>query len=75
MRFVAFVHVVETVLDAVRLNQIAMSEELITLLLSCKDHIQSLVALVGTDAVADAALVARGKSCSRLCGGFQLPSP
>lgn len=58
---VAFVHVVETVLDAVRLGQTAMSEELIALLLSCKDHIQSLVALVGTDAVADATLVARGK--------------
>jgi two-component system chemotaxis sensor kinase CheA len=58
---VAFVHVVETVLDGVRLNRTAMSEELIALLLSCKDHIQSLVASVGTAAPPDSTLVTRGE--------------
>jgi two-component system chemotaxis sensor kinase CheA len=58
---VSFVHVVETVLDKVRLNQTAMSGELVALLLSCKDHIQSLVSLVGTDMPPDAAQVARGQ--------------
>jgi two-component system chemotaxis sensor kinase CheA len=65
---VAFVHVVETVLDEVRLNRTAMNEELIALLLSCKDHIQSLVALVGTDALVDSAMAERGKG---LLAGLQ----
>lgn len=45
---VSFVHVVETVLDGVRLNRTALSEQLISLFLSCKDHIQLLVDQVGS---------------------------
>jgi two-component system, chemotaxis family, sensor kinase CheA len=41
---VNFVHVVETLLDSVRLQRIALTKDLIGLLLSCKDHIQMLVA-------------------------------
>jgi two-component system, chemotaxis family, sensor kinase CheA len=43
---VEFVHVVETVLDVVRLGKVSMSEKLVALLLSCKDHIEALVARV-----------------------------
>jgi two-component system, chemotaxis family, sensor kinase CheA len=41
---VNFVHVMETVLDAVRLNRIDLTGELVALLLSCKDHVQALIA-------------------------------
>jgi len=40
---VDFVHVMETVLDAVRLNRIGLTGELVALLLSCKDHVETLV--------------------------------
>ena len=40
---VAFTHVVETVLDAVRKNEVEMSGDLVALLLSCCDHIKALV--------------------------------
>jgi len=45
---VAFVHVMETALDMVRLGRAAMSDELVSLLLSCKDHVESLLAPVGS---------------------------
>jgi two-component system, chemotaxis family, sensor kinase CheA len=40
---VQFVHVVETALDLVRLGRVPMSEELVALLLRCKDHIDALL--------------------------------
>ena len=43
---VRFVHVVETALDAVRLGKLAMSDDLLALLLRAKDHIAALVARV-----------------------------
>jgi two-component system chemotaxis sensor kinase CheA len=43
---VRFVHVVETALDAVRLGKLAMSDDLLALLLRSKDHIAALVARV-----------------------------
>jgi two-component system chemotaxis sensor kinase CheA len=58
---VAFVHVVETVLDSVRLNKISITQDLIELLLACKDHVQLLVDAVGSKADADPALTARGE--------------
>src|SRR3954468_15384452 len=41
---VSFVHGVETLLDKVRLREIALGPQLVQLLLSCKDHIAVLVA-------------------------------
>jgi two-component system, chemotaxis family, sensor kinase CheA len=57
---VSFVHVVETALDQVRLGHVAMTEELVTLLLSCKDHIEALLLPVGTGGVPDVSLEGRG---------------
>jgi two-component system chemotaxis sensor kinase CheA len=57
---VSFVHVVETALDQVRLGRVAMTEELVTLLLSCKDHIEALLLPVGTGGVPDVSLEGRG---------------
>ena len=45
---VSFVHVVETALDQVRLGRVPMTEELVTLLLRCKDHIEALLVPVGS---------------------------
>src|SRR5690606_38173954 len=42
-RIVAFTHVVESVLDDVRGGAIATDEALISLLLSCGDHIAALI--------------------------------
>jgi two-component system chemotaxis sensor kinase CheA len=41
---VSFVHGVETLLDRVRLGEIALGAQLVQSLLSCKDHIAALVA-------------------------------
>jgi two-component system chemotaxis sensor kinase CheA len=57
---VAFVHVVETALDQVRLGKVAMSEELVTLLLRCKDHIEALLVPVGSGRPPDSSLEGRG---------------
>jgi two-component system chemotaxis sensor kinase CheA len=57
---VSFVHVVETALDQVRLGHVAMSEELVTLLLSCKDHTEALLVPVGSGGRLDPRLEARG---------------
>ena len=43
---VRFMHVVETVLDLVRKGRQPISDELVTLLLKCKDHVAELVGLV-----------------------------
>ena len=57
---VSFVHVVETALDQVRLGRVAMSEELVTLLLGCKDHTEALLLPVGSGGRPDPGLEARG---------------
>jgi len=58
---VAFVHVMETALDLVRLGRAAMSDELVSLLLSCKDHVESLLVPVGSaGASIDPEVEARG---------------
>jgi two-component system, chemotaxis family, sensor kinase CheA len=57
---VSFVHVVETALDQVRLGRVAMTEELVTLLLRCKDHIEALLVPVGSGGVPDPSLEGRG---------------
>lgn len=58
---VEFVHVVETALDVVRLGRAALTEELVGLLLRCKDHIEALLVPVGSGGgKVDAALQARG---------------
>ena len=58
---VAFVHVMETALDLVRLGRAKMSDELVSLLLSCKDHVESLLAPVGSPgARVDPSIEARG---------------
>ena len=45
---VAFVHVMETALDLVRLGRAEMTDELVSLLLGCKDHVESLLVPVGS---------------------------
>ena len=58
---VAFVHVMETALDLVRLGRGTMTDELVSLLLSCKDHVESLLAPVGSHGSGiDPAVEARG---------------
>src|ERR1700761_4646945 len=57
---VSFVHVVETALDQVRLGRVAMSEELVSLLLRCKDHIEALLEPVCSGDGIDRNLDARG---------------
>ena len=58
---VAFVHVMETALDLVRLGRAGMTDELVSLLLSCKDHVESLLAPVGSPgARLDPSVEARG---------------
>jgi two-component system chemotaxis sensor kinase CheA len=70
---VEFVHVVETALDMVRLGRAALSEEVVTLLLRCKDHIEELVACVGSGGQVEGACTARGlellQSLKRLTEG------
>src|ERR1700761_9028265 len=58
---VAFVHVVETALDQVRLGRAPMSEELVSLLLRCKDHIDELLVPVSSGGTADPGLELRGR--------------
>jgi two-component system, chemotaxis family, sensor kinase CheA len=57
---VSFVHVVETALDQVRLGKVPMTEELVTLLLRCKDHIEALLEPVGSGRRPDPSLEGRG---------------
>jgi len=58
---VRFVHVVETALDFVRLGHIGMSEDLVGLLLRCRDHIEQLIAHCAiTEGGPDPALERRG---------------
>jgi two-component system chemotaxis sensor kinase CheA len=57
---VEFVHVVETALDMVRLGRATLTEELVTLLLRCKDHIEELVARVASGGQVDRACAERG---------------
>lgn len=59
---VAFTHVVESVLDRLRDNEIGIDEPLISLLLSCGDHIGLLVELTAeTGNCADEALLAQAQ--------------
>jgi two-component system chemotaxis sensor kinase CheA len=51
---------VETALDQVRLGRVPMTEELVTLLLRCKDHIEALLEPVGTGGIPDVSLEGRG---------------
>jgi two-component system chemotaxis sensor kinase CheA len=44
---VEFVHVMETALDLVRLGRVSMTDELVSVLLRCKDHVEALLSLVG----------------------------
>ncbi|GAB3367299.1 MULTISPECIES: chemotaxis protein CheA [Giesbergeria] len=58
---VAFTHVTESVLDRVRDGRIAISDPLIALLLSCRDHIGTLIDAVAADQdTTDPALTAQG---------------
>jgi two-component system chemotaxis sensor kinase CheA len=59
---VAFTHVVENLLDALREGRMAVSVELIGLLLECRDHIALLIdAVAHAGAVHEAALVPGGE--------------
>jgi two-component system chemotaxis sensor kinase CheA len=71
---VSFVHVVETVLDSVRLKKIAISDELVTLLLACKDHVQSLVDGVAGGGGSDPALSRRGAQLLEKLRAWVTPS-
>ncbi len=59
---VAFTHVVESVLDQVRDERLAITEPLIVLLLSCRDHISALIeAVAAGQTEADAELTLKGE--------------
>lgn len=58
---VGFVHVMETALDMVRLGKVPMSEELVSVLLRCKDHVDALLVPVASGGQADATVVASGE--------------
>lgn len=57
---VAFTHVVESVLDLVRKGRLAVGGELVTLLLSCGDHIRTRVDCVAAGQDVDADTAATG---------------
>lgn len=57
---VGFVHVMETGLDLVRLGRASMSDELVSLLLSCKDHVEALLVPVSGGGKLSADVEARG---------------
>src|SRR6185437_16050019 len=63
---VDFVHVVETALDQVRLGRVPMSEELVALLLRCKDHIEDLLVPVSSGGAAGSGVETRGKELHAL---------
>lgn len=71
---VSFVHVVETVLDSVRLKKIAVSDELVSLLLACKDHVQSLVDGVAGGGGTDPEVSRRGEELLERLGAWVTPS-
>ena len=49
---VAFTHVVESVLDKVRDGEIAITPELVELLLACRDHIGALIEMTAAGCMA-----------------------
>lgn len=57
---VRFTHVVESVLDRVRNNEVALDADLMTILLPCCDHMGALVEQVGGADVDESALAAAG---------------
>ena len=61
-----FVHVVETALDRVRIGAVAMDADFAVLLLSCKDHIERLVAAVAGGQSHGETLEARSTELSML---------
>ena len=59
---VAFTHVVESLLDEVRDGKLALTDELIVLLLSCCDHLSGMItALEAGQTEADADMLAEGQ--------------
>jgi two-component system, chemotaxis family, sensor kinase CheA len=71
---VEFVHVMETALDLVRLGRVSMTDELVSVLLRCKDHVEALLAPVGASgASVDPELERRGvellSALRRVAGG------
>ena len=68
---VAFTHLVENILDALRNGDMTISPELATLLLECCDHMGSLVeVLAAQEAEPPAALAAYGDSLTARLKGF-----
>ncbi|MBC2731913.1 chemotaxis protein CheA [Thiobacillus sp.] len=64
---VAFTHKAENVLDRVRNNELPLSEELVGLLLACRDHIERLVDIASDTAEMDGDTREQGESlASRL---------
>ncbi len=73
---VAFTHVVESVLDAVRDGKIAIDKNLLALLLSCCDQIGALVDAVATGELGEnPELTKRGAPLVVLLGGYLEGSP
>ncbi|HEY0844022.1 MAG TPA: chemotaxis protein CheA [Noviherbaspirillum sp.] len=74
---VSFTHVVENVLDQVRAGKLAIADELVTLLLTCCDHIGLLVETVAAGQLeADAELTQKGAPLvAALRGYLGQPAP
>lgn len=60
-QLVGFTHVVESVLDLVRENAVALDSELIQLMLACCDHIRALVEAAAGAEADEAVLAAEGE--------------
>jgi two-component system chemotaxis sensor kinase CheA len=65
---VAFTHKAENVLDRVRNNELPLNEELIGLLLGCRDHIEHLVDIASDNAEMDSDTRAQGEALAALLG-------
>lgn len=77
---VAFTHEAESVLDKVRDGELALSEAMIGLFLSCRDHLSHLLDLLASDSDADDetrqrgdALVAQLSACLGGAGSRSMP--
>jgi two-component system chemotaxis sensor kinase CheA len=65
---VAFTHKAENVLDRVRNNELPLNEELIGLLLGCRDHIERLVDMASGNAEMDSDTRAQGEALAARLG-------
>src|ERR1700683_727772 len=73
---VAFTHVLESVLDAAREDRVKISGDLVTLLLSCGDHIGALIDAAEAGQIGgEEAMIQRGAPLLERLRGYLQPAP